>query len=126
MTSPGYRPHVNRSQDMTEIYQMFLNATNCTDITCLRQAPTDTIIAANTDLIFNAPSEGWIGPKIGYGPIIDGDIVPDLPDRLLAQGKYHTSVKKVITADMANDGLGVVASKNHSHCFNVLLLTDID
>ncbi|KIX00728.1 uncharacterized protein Z518_09793 [Rhinocladiella mackenziei CBS 650.93] len=104
LTSPGYRPHVNRSADMTGIYHLFLNATNCSDISCLRGLPTDATAAANRDLLFNVPSSGWLGPLIGYGPIVDGDLVPDVPDRLLAQGKYHTSVEKVMTANMARDG----------------------
>lgn len=89
---------------MTGIYDLFLNATNCTDVGCLRNLSTDIIAAANRDLLFDVPPSGWLGPLIGYGPIVDGDLVPDVPDRLLAHGRYHESVEKVMTANMARDG----------------------
>lgn len=90
---------------MTEIYKLFLNSSGCQDVACLRSLPTEAIIAANQDLLFNVPSSGWLGPSIGYGPVLDGDLVPDLPDRLLQEGKYQKSVERVLTANMANDGL---------------------
>jgi hypothetical protein len=90
---------------MTAIYNAFLNATGCSDIACLRSLPSDAVATANRDL-FSLPSSGWLGPDIGYGTIIDGDLVSDLPDRLLLQGRYHKSVEKVLTANMALDGLG--------------------
>ncbi len=96
---------------MTNIYNLFLNSSGCADIACLRNASSDTIIAANQDLFFNYPSEGWIGPSIGYGPIPDGDLVPDAPDRLLAEGNYHKEVAKVMAANMANDGYYAVVSE---------------
>ena len=105
LTSPGYRPHVDRSEGMTNIYDAFLNATNCTDVACLRELSTEDIQQAQIAL-YDIPSSGWLGPDIGYGPIIDGDLVTDIPDRLLAQGKWNKNVKKVLTANMALDGLG--------------------
>ena len=111
MTSPGYRPHVNRSQEMTEIYNLFLEAANCTDTSCLRDASPEVIVAANRDLLLSVDSSGWLGPSIGYGPIIDGDLVLDVPDRLLGQGKYHRGVEKVLVANMANDGVAAVVTQ---------------
>jgi hypothetical protein len=89
---------------MTNIYNDFLNATNCTDVSWLRSLPSEAIAKANRDL-YSIPSSGWLGPDIGYGPIIDDDIVTDFPDRLLVQGRYQKGVEKVLTADMALDGL---------------------
>ncbi|KAF3923563.1 Cholinesterase [Dactylellina cionopaga] len=110
LTSPGYRPHVNRSAAMTELYNDFLDATNCSDIKCLRGLSSHAIADANKDLLFNVPREGWLGPSIGYGPIIDGDLVTGVPDQLLLEGKYHKSVKKVLTANMAADGFAATSS----------------
>lgn len=90
---------------MTGIYKLFLNSSGCQDVACLRSLPTEAIVAANQDLLFDVPSSGWLGPMIGYGPVLDGDLVPDLPDRLLQEGKYQRSVERVLTASMANDGL---------------------
>jgi carboxylesterase type B len=105
LTSPGYRPHVNRSEGMANIYEALLNATGCADVACLRTLDTEALAQAQVDL-YDIPSEGWLGPDIGYGPIIDGDLVTDVPDRLLAQGKWNKNVKKVLAANMALDGLG--------------------
>lgn len=110
LTSPGYRPHINRSEGMTNIYNAFLNATNCTDVACLRRLPTEAVQQAQIEL-YDIPSSGWLGPDIGYGPITDGDLVTDVPDRLLARGIWNKNVKKVLTTNMANDGLGGTLGK---------------
>ncbi|KAK6543385.1 hypothetical protein TWF694_000133 [Orbilia ellipsospora] len=111
ITSPGYRPHVNRSAAMTDLYDDFLHATNCSDIKCLRELPSSAVAKANQQLIFDIPARnGFLGPGIGFGPIIDGDLVPALPEQLLKEGKYHKSVQKVLTANMAADGLGATSS----------------
>jgi hypothetical protein len=51
----------------------------------------------------NAPPAFSLGPGIGFGPVIDGDLVPDLPNVLLSQGKYHKSIRRVLSANMADD-----------------------
>ena len=66
--------------------------------------PESAIAAANAQLINNSPPGFNLGPGIGFGSVIDGTFVPDLPNRLLAQSKYHKSVKKFLSANMANDG----------------------
>jgi carboxylesterase type B len=104
VTSPGYIPHVNTSTRMTALYITLLDAANCTNTSCLRSIPESAIAAANAQLIMNAPPAVGLGPGIGFGPIVDGDLVPELPDVLLAQGRYHRSVKRVLTANMENDG----------------------
>jgi hypothetical protein len=54
-------------------------------------------------------SEGWIGPSIGFGPHPDGTLVPNAPDLLIREGKYHKEVQKVLMAHMWHDGNGVVS-----------------
>ena len=103
---------MNRSRENTEIYHTYLSAANCTDLSCLRSAPSEVLKRADEAVTFDySTSDGWIGPSIGWGPHPDGDLVPSAPELLLAQGKYHRSVRKVLTANMANDGLGNVVSK---------------
>ncbi len=103
---------MNRSRENTEIFEQYLRAANCTDLTCLRSAPAAVLKKADEALTFNYnTSGGWIGPSIGWGPHPDGDLVPTTPDLLLQQGRYHKSVRKILTANMANDGLGAVVSK---------------
>lgn len=66
----------------------------------------------NRELIFNlSASEGWIGPGIGYGgPIPDGDAVPDVAFRLLANGKFDPNIQKVLAGGMLNDGQYLLVS----------------
>jgi len=35
-----------------------------------------------------------------FGPAVDGDYVPDIPMRLLVQGKYHNELKSLISSSM--------------------------
>jgi hypothetical protein len=69
-----------------------------------------TIANASAHLLLEVPS-------IGYGPIIDGDMVTDLPDTLLKHGSYHKSVERIITSNMVDDGnLGIVCGYFPAHC----------
>ncbi|OAA77518.1 esterase [Akanthomyces lecanii RCEF 1005] len=112
VSSPGYRPHVNRSQEMTAIYRQFLNATSCDDADCLRKVPTERLVEANRYMILDAPPGPFGGPSIGFGPIIDGDLVQDAPERILSQaaenGGPKGRVTRIIGGGMKNDGIGNV------------------
>jgi len=88
---------------MTDLYDALLKAANCTTTSCLRRIPESAMAAANAQLIQNSSGGFSLGPGIGFGPIIDGDLVPNLPDILLQQGRYHRSVEKVLSSNMAND-----------------------
>ena len=100
------------------IWGNFLNATECADIACVRSKPTEAIIAAARYLLLNVASEGWLGPSTGYGPVIDGNLVPDWPDRLLMQCKHQKWVKKVLAANMIGDGLYLNTRKPPSHLWS--------
>jgi len=54
------------------------------------------LLEANRDLIGMLGTEG-IG---SIGPAVDGDYVPDIPVRLLSQGKYHQELKGLIASSM--------------------------
>lgn len=112
ISSPGYRPHVNRSREMTDIYQQFLNATSCSDVECLRKAPMETLVEANRYMMLDAPPGPFGGPSIGFGPVIDGDLVKDVPERILAQAAENDGprghITRVIGGGMKNDGIGNV------------------
>ena len=72
-----------------------MKSTNCTTLECLRDAPTEVLLKANHDVIML--SVGDIG---AFGPAVDGNYVPDIPIRLLAQGKYHHELKSLISSSM--------------------------
>lgn len=94
--------------DFNTQYDYFLNASNCTDLACLRSLHSETIALINRDLLFNFNlSTGWIGPGVGYGAIEpDGDLIPDIPWRLLKAGRFQKNIQKILTGGMFNDGLG--------------------
>lgn len=119
LTSPGYRPHVNRLEGMTTIYNDFLNLTDCEDIACLRSLPSKAISKANIDM-YKIPDKGWLGPDIGYGPIIDGDLVTDVPDLLMIRGEFNKGVTKVLTANMALDGYAGTVGKLSAVACNII------
>jgi len=74
---------------------------NCTTLKCLRDAPTEVLLKANYDLITNHSSLD-IGK---FGPAVDGNYVPDIPIRLLAQGRYHHELKGLISSSMGFEAL---------------------
>lgn len=63
-------------------------------------------MAANYHLVAEVYSNGGggdFGPGIGFGPVTDGDYVPDVPAILFDQGRYHKSVRSLIVGTMAEE-----------------------
>lgn len=107
LSSPGYRPRVDRAKEMTEVYEMFLEGTNCPDVACLRELPEEAMVEASAYMALDAPQGMFGAPSIGPQPVIDGDLVTDIPDRVLAENPGKSScVSRVIAGGMANEGLG--------------------
>lgn len=109
LSSPGYRPHVNRSIETLGLWRELLNQTKCTDFDCVQRLPESAIAEANRYHYLEAPSGGFPGSSISYGPVIDGDLVKNLPDRVLQQISQSlpappSYVKRVIAGFMKNDG----------------------
>jgi hypothetical protein len=90
---------------MTDMCNIFLKATNCASLACFRNVSTATIADANANLILEIPSSGWASPGISYGPVIDGNLVPDLPATLLKKSLYHQSAERIMAANMVGDGM---------------------
>lgn len=74
-------------------------------VSCIRAADAATLIKANKDII-----TGLTPPRSGPGPSVDGNYVPDLPQTLFAQGRFHKDIT-VLTTDDSDE----VAS-SPSHC----------
>lgn len=89
MQSPAIYPDKN-SQAHAAIYNAFKSAANCTNVECLRRAPTEVLKNANQNIIFNGAS---------FGPVVDGDYVPDIPIKLLVEGKFHQNLKSIISTN---------------------------
>ena len=112
LSSPGYRPHVNRSLEMTGIYNLFLNYTKCSDAACLRKLSADEMHKANKYMMIDHADGPFGGPSIGFEPIIDGDLVKDVPDRILHKKPTQGNVKRVIAGGMRSDGIGNPANSS--------------
>ena len=69
-------------------FNAFMKLSNCSDLKCLREAPTSVLIAANN-----------IVAQTGIGPVVDDDFVPDLPGKLMLDGRYHKTLVSVIPAN---------------------------
>lgn len=108
ISSPGYRPHVNRSADMTSIYKTFLNATDCDNAQCLRNLPEGELIKANAEIMLTGDLGPFGGPGIGFGPIQDGELASELPEIVFKDPKNHSKgkVKRIIAGGMKHDGIG--------------------
>jgi hypothetical protein len=53
--------------------------------------------------VYSNGGGGDFGPGIGFGPVTDGDYVPDVPAILFDQGRYHKSVRSLIVGTMAEE-----------------------
>lgn len=80
-----YLPPVYTVKDIGFHYTGLLNRTQCSDLECLRALSTDDLQSANLATPF--PGQKEI-PIFGYGPVIDGQLLPDTPTTLLKQGKF--------------------------------------
>jgi len=79
-----YLPPVYCVKDMEFHYTELLNKTQCDDLECLRALSTDALQSAN--IATPPPGQPNI-PIFGYGPVIDGQLLPDSPTSLLKQGR---------------------------------------
>ncbi|OJD24417.1 hypothetical protein ACJ73_04226 [Blastomyces percursus] len=97
------RPHPKQV-----VFDEVLRAANCTSVTCLRGASQEVLFKANSFLITDVGdgSTGALGPLTGFTPVVDGKYIEDLPTALLARGSYKRKVKRIIVANMTNEGMG--------------------
>jgi carboxylesterase type B len=66
-------------------YTELLNKTQCDGLECLRALSTEELQSANIATPY--PGQASI-PIFGYGPVIDGQLLPDSPTSLLKQGRF--------------------------------------
>lgn len=64
-------------------------------VDCIRSLSSEVLIKANTDIITSTAA-----PFLGPGPTIDGNLVPDLPNYLLAQGRFHKDITILVSDDI--------------------------
>lgn len=95
-----YLPPVYTVEEMEFHYTELLNRTQCDDLECLRTLSTYELQLANIETAY--PGQADI-PIFGYGPVIDGALLPDLPTSLLKQGRFAKD-KPLITGTSRTEG----------------------
>ncbi|KAM0275983.1 hypothetical protein ACHAQH_007201 [Verticillium albo-atrum] len=91
--SPGFEPlpSFGKQDDRFNSvlrWASFFSGSNITSLAELSEVPFDVLWKVNQITILTAY---W--GTFGWGPAVDGDIVPDLPGRLLNEGKFDSSVE---------------------------------
>ncbi|KAJ5117368.1 Alpha/Beta hydrolase protein [Penicillium atrosanguineum] len=99
MQSPGYLPVPQKSRQ-EQVYRQFIDILNVTTIEAARQLPSDVLISANA---YHVGEFSYYG-DFTYGPVVDGDFVPELPGILLQRGEFFKELK-VMVGSNSNEGL---------------------
>jgi len=92
LSSPAAPQRRDVKARQRELFNIVLEATNCTSLACLRSVPESALLRVNDLLINQMPSEtggGTLGPVMGFGPAPDGKLIPDIPSALISQGRMH-------------------------------------
>jgi hypothetical protein len=76
-----------------------LNATSCATLECVRSVSEEILRAANSHLVDDVPGNyggGVFGPAIGFSPVLDGSHIPETPELLYREGRFHRAGLKAI------------------------------
>ncbi|CAO2656079.1 Nn.00g048820.m01.CDS01 [Neocucurbitaria sp. VM-36] len=96
--SPGWQ-QIQSNVQQEDTYRKFLNLTNSSSLAELRALPSEDIMRANFQQVtYDSP---W--GTFTYGPVVDGNFVPQQPGQLLAQGRFDKDVR-VMVGHNANEG----------------------
>ncbi|PLN79067.1 Alpha/Beta hydrolase protein [Aspergillus taichungensis] len=91
------------------VFKEVLQATKCKSVECLRDVPARALVAANKHLlteVFSGSGGATFGPGIGFGPIPDGEYIPDALTVLFSLRRVNPRVKAVVVGNTADEGLG--------------------
>ncbi|GAB1316947.1 Carboxylic ester hydrolase [Madurella fahalii] len=124
LLSPDIPPRRNPIRRQKRLFQTILDEANCTSLECLRRAPESTMLYLNDRLINGASSDaggGVFGPAPGFGPVVDGRFIPDIPVALFRQGKYHKELRSLVIGNTANEGMGTSHDEGLPDYFPVMV-----
>ncbi|KAJ5153480.1 Alpha/Beta hydrolase protein [Penicillium canariense] len=91
-----YTPKITQE----EVLKSVLSTANVTTVEDLRKISSDSLQTANALVVGNARPYA----TFAFGPVVDGSFVTDLPSRLLADGKFRSSVK-LMTGHNSDEGI---------------------
>ncbi|QSZ31432.1 hypothetical protein DSL72_000997 [Monilinia vaccinii-corymbosi] len=104
LQSPGYPPVYSDDQQEATFQNVIKQAqslidANITSVSDLRNLDFTTLAGLNTIVTARSAPYG----TFTFGPTVDGTFVPELPAKLLRDGKFYKNVK-VMTAHNSNEG----------------------
>ncbi|ATZ47555.1 hypothetical protein BCIN_02g08230 [Botrytis cinerea B05.10] len=104
LQSPGYPPVYSDVQQEATFQSVITQAQeligpNITSVSDLRNLDFATLAGLNTIVIARSAPYG----TFTFGPAVDGTFVPELPAKLLLEGKFDTNVK-IMTAHNSDEG----------------------
>lgn len=113
--SPAYvpRPYVSQAEDS---FSTFLSKANVSTLAGLKNLSTLDIQVANKlsqDSVFYGTFQ--------FGPAPDGSFVPDLPEKLLDDGRYHKGVKVMVAHNTYEAQRYTDPSANSSSTFDTYM-----
>jgi carboxylesterase type B len=106
---PFWQQHL-RDQQLERQYNYLLEASNCSNIYCLRSLSEDALAIATQATYVKAYADGAYGyGNFYYGPYVDGAVIQDLPSREFDAGHF-TKVPLLVD----HDGYEGVSFSNQS------------
>lgn len=103
ISSPALAPRRNLERSRS-VYEQILNATGCDTVDCMRHIPESKLRDANEYIFSLYPNGGGgaLGPGDGLTPLVDGELISQLPATAFAQGRFNKQVKRVIVGNTLN------------------------
>lgn len=105
LQSPGWQPNANPGFQEKLIEYALTNASVLTNKTVstvedLRALSFAEIALVNSVIVGRSPYGTYT-----FGPVVDGSFVPDMPGKLVSQGRFATSLNAVLMGTNFNEGV---------------------
>ncbi|KAK5064979.1 hypothetical protein LTR84_000814 [Exophiala bonariae] len=124
LSSPALSLKANVTERRQDVFDSILSAANCSSLVCLLDMNEGALREINRYLINDTPSlsgGGNLGPGIGFGPIVDEFLVPELPIANPTLDKSLSRLRSMIVANMANEGAITSSDRDMPEAFPELV-----
>ena len=104
ISSPALVPRRNLERSRP-VFNQILNATRCSNVECMRRLPESKLKEANAYIFSLFPDGGGgpLGPGVGITPLVDGELLSDLPATAFAEGRFNKRIKSLIVGNNAEE-----------------------
>ncbi|KAB5583472.1 putative lipase 2, partial [Coniochaeta sp. 2T2.1] len=127
ISSPDIPPRRHPIEHQKRLFQMILDEANCASVECLRHTPEATVRHLNNKFINGVVSDtdaaggGVFGPAPGFGPVVDGAFIPDIPVALFQKGRFNRGLRSLVIGNVANEGMGTSHDQGLPEYFPVMV-----